>query len=82
MKTIPYTTRTGLQIGCRYDRPAPVYPISKDMQHLQNSLLDYGTPRVAPLRHRAGRLLDVALYLCTVLIVVVSLATLGVVLSR
>lgn len=82
MNVVPYTTRTGLQIGCRYDRPAPVYPISKDMQRLQNSLLDYGTPRMAPLRHRVGRLLDVTLYLCTVLIVVVSFATLGIVFLR
>jgi len=80
VKVIPYTTRTGLQIGCRYDRPAPVYPISHDMQRLQNSLL--GTPRVAPLRTWVGRALDIALYLLTVLIVALSLVTLGIVLLR
>ena len=82
MKVIPYTTRTGLQIGCRYDRPAPVYPISRDMQRLQNSLLDGGTPRVAPLRDWVGRALNFAYYASAVVIVTVALVTLGIVVLR
>lgn len=37
-KVIPYTTKTGLQIGCMY-QPPKHYPMSRDMERLQSSLL-------------------------------------------
>ena len=37
-KVIPYTTKTGLQIGCMY-QPPKHYPMSRDMERLQASLL-------------------------------------------
>ena len=53
MRVVPYTTKSGLQIGCRYNRPAPVYPMSSDAERLQRGLLNPSTPRLAPL-WRAG----------------------------
>lgn len=50
MRVVPFTTRTGLQIGCRYNRPAPVYPMSKDALRLQVALLNDRPVRLAPLR--------------------------------
>jgi len=38
MKVIPYTTATGLQIGCRYE-PKMSTAISQDMELLQLSFL-------------------------------------------
>jgi len=38
MKVVPYTTPSGLQIGCRYE-PKAVYTVSQDMELLQSSLL-------------------------------------------
>jgi hypothetical protein len=35
---VPYTTKTGLQIGCMY-QPKKYYPMSRDMERLQTSLL-------------------------------------------
>lgn len=35
---VPYTTKTGLQIGCMY-QPPKHYPMSRDMERLQSSLL-------------------------------------------
>jgi hypothetical protein len=37
-KVIPYTTKTGVQIGCMY-QPKPNYAVSRDMDRLQASLL-------------------------------------------
>ncbi len=37
-KVTPYTTKTGLQIGCMY-QPKKYYPMSRDMERLQASLL-------------------------------------------
>lgn len=50
MNVVPYTTKSGLKIGVRYDRPAPVYPISRDMERLQIGLLHDKPKRLAPLR--------------------------------
>jgi hypothetical protein len=37
-KVIPYTTKAGVQIGCMY-QPKRHYPMSRDMDRLQASLL-------------------------------------------
>ena len=41
MKPTPYTTKTGIQIGCRYE-PRRVYEPSADMEHLQVALINPG----------------------------------------
>ena len=40
MRPVPYTTKSGLQIGCRYEPPAPIYPMSMDAERLQRALID------------------------------------------
>lgn len=37
-RIVPYTTKSGLQIGCRYE-PKRVYEMSHSMELLQESLL-------------------------------------------
>lgn len=39
MKFPCYTTRTGIQIGSRYDPPPPIIPMSQDEFDLQTALL-------------------------------------------
>lgn len=39
MKFPCYTTRTGIQIGSRYDPPPPIIPMSSDELDLQTALL-------------------------------------------
>ena len=39
MKFPCYTTRTGIQIGSRYDPPPPTIPMSQDEFDLQTALL-------------------------------------------
>jgi hypothetical protein len=39
MKPTPYTTKTGIQIGCNYE-PKQTWETSADMERLQCSLLD------------------------------------------
>lgn len=50
MKTVPYTTRAGVQIGLLYKRPAPT--LDRDGLLLQEALLDQRTARPAPLHAR------------------------------
>jgi len=40
MKTTPYTTKSGLQIGCRYETPRRVWEPSRTENMLQKALLD------------------------------------------
>ena len=40
MKTVPYTTSTGVQIGCRYNESPKPMPIEdEDMLHIQSVLI-------------------------------------------
>ena len=39
MKQTPYTTRSGLQIGCRYEVPRRVEYLSHDASAIQSALL-------------------------------------------
>ena len=48
MKQTPYTTKTGIQIGCNYQPPQTWVP-SGDMERLQSSLLD---PEYRPTAER------------------------------
>ncbi len=40
MKTTPYTTKSGLQIGCNYTPPVKHQPLSRTEAMLQEALLD------------------------------------------
>ncbi len=48
MKITPYTTKTGIQIGCMY-QPKQTWEPSADMERLQLSLLD---PTYRPVAER------------------------------
>jgi hypothetical protein len=48
MKPTPYTTKTGIRIGCNYQPPQNWVP-SADMERLQSSLLD---PEYRPAAER------------------------------
>ncbi len=48
MKVTPYTTKTGIQIGCNY-QPKQTWEPSADMERLQLSLLD---PTYRPVAER------------------------------
>lgn len=56
----PYTTSTGIQIGCRYEPPRE-YPQSEDMERLQSAII--GTSEKLRVR-------DIALWLASVLLAV------------
>jgi hypothetical protein len=50
MKATPYTTSTGIQIGCRYNEsPKPMEITDKDMLYLQEALL--ATPAYIRNKH-------------------------------
>ena len=50
MKATPYTTSTGIQIGCRYNEsPKPMAITDKDMLYLQEALL--ATPAYIRSKH-------------------------------
>jgi hypothetical protein len=53
-KAIPYTTKTGVQIGCMY-QPKPNYAVSRDMERLQASLLSGSQVQKPGLLDRIGR---------------------------
>jgi hypothetical protein len=38
-RVVPYTTKTGIQIGCMY-QPKPNISMSRDMERIQASLLE------------------------------------------
>lgn len=40
----PYTTRSGLQIGCRYEPPRLVEVPSRDAVRIQSALLEHRAP--------------------------------------
>jgi len=61
MKVIPYTTSTGIQIGCRYESPKRIDYYSNDACALQSALLTRpgSTSRaVGALRLRLNRWLS------------------------
>jgi hypothetical protein len=53
-KVIPYTTKTGVQIGCMYQRKLD-YPVSRDMERLQDSFLSHQQVQKPGLLDRIGR---------------------------
>lgn len=57
---IPYTTSTGIQIGCRYEPPRE-YPQSEDMERLQSAMIDTGGKL---------RVLDAVLWVASVALIV------------
>jgi hypothetical protein len=53
-KVIPYTTKSGVQIGCMY-QPKRHYPMSRDMERLQDSFLSHRQAQKPGLLDRIGR---------------------------
>ena len=63
MKVTPYTTKTGIQIGCMY-QPKQTWEPSEDMETLQIALLD---PSYRPT---AEMVIDTILWLASVVLIV------------
>ena len=60
MKTIPYTTSTGVQIGCRYNESPKPMPIDdEDMLYIQTLFIH------TPKWHRQRNLERITLIVCT-----------------
>ena len=69
MKPTPYTTKTGIQIGCNYEPPQTWEP-SGDMERLQSSLLG------SEYRTIAERFWDAVLW--TVSVAMIAMLVIGV----
>lgn len=69
MKPTPYTTKTGIQIGCNYEPPQTWEP-SGDMERLQSSLLG------SEYRTIAERFWDAVLW--TLSVVMIAMLIIGV----
>lgn len=59
-RVTPYTTSTGIRIGCRYEPPRN-YPMSEDMERLQSAMI---------CRYRTRELLDIALWIASIVLIV------------
>jgi len=66
MKTTPYTTSTGIQIGCRYNESPKPMPIDdEDMIYIQTLFI------FSPEWHRQRNLERLVLIVCTGFVMVV-----------
>ena len=71
MRTTPYTTSTGVQIGCRYNESPKPMPIDdEDMIYIQTLFIH------TPKWHRQRNLERMALFVCTGFAVFVMVALL------
>jgi len=69
MKTIPYTTSKGIQIGCRYNESPKPMPIDdEDMIYIQSLFIH------PPEWHRQRNVERLALFICTGAVVFLSVA--------
>ena len=69
MKTTPYTTLTGVQIGCRYNESPKPMPIDdEDMIYIQSLFIH------PPEWHRQRNLERLTLIVCTGFVVVIAIA--------
>ena len=67
MKTIPYTTSTGIQIGCRYNESPKPMPIDdEDMIYIQSLFIH------PPKWHRQRNVERLTLIICTGAVVFIS----------
>lgn len=71
MKTVPYTTSTGVQIGCRYNESPKPMPIEdEDMIYIQSLFVH------PPEWHRQRNIERLTLIVCTVFVIVIGTALL------
>ena len=71
MRTTPYTTSTGVRIGCRYNESPKPMPIDdEDMIYIQTLLIH------TPKWHRQRNLERMALFVCTGFAIFVMVALL------
>lgn len=71
MKTVPYTTSTGVQIGCRYNESPKPMPIDdEDMIYIQSLFIH------SPEWHRQRNAERLTLIVCTVFVIVIGTALL------
>ena len=69
MKTVPYTTSTGIKIGCRYNESPKPMPIEdEDMIYIQ-SLFVHG-----PEWHRQRNIERLTLIVCTWFVIIICAA--------
>jgi len=69
MKTVPYTTKTGIQIGCRYNESPKPMPIEdEDMLYIQSLFIH------SPEWHRQRNVERLTLIICTGAVVFISVA--------
>jgi hypothetical protein len=69
MRTTPYTTSTGVQIGCRYNESPKPMPIDdEDMIYIQTLFIH------SPEWHRQRNLERLTLIVCTGFVVFVAIA--------
>jgi len=67
MKTVPYTTKTGIQIGCRYNESPKPMPIEdEDMVYIQSLFIH------PPEWHRQRNVERLTLIVCTSAVVFIS----------
>jgi hypothetical protein len=69
MKTVPYTTSTGVQIGCRYNESPKPMPIDdEDMIYIQSLFVH------PPEWHRQRNIERTAAIICTAFVIVICVA--------
>ena len=69
MKTVPYTTSTGVQIGCRYNESPKPMPIEdEDMLHIQSVLI------CPPKWHRQRNIERTTVIVCTAFAAIICIA--------
>ena len=69
MKTVPYTTSTGVQIGCRYNESPKPMPIDdEDMIYIQSLFIH------PPEWHRQRNIERLTLLVCTGFVVILCVA--------
>lgn len=69
MKTVPYTTSTGVKIGCRYNESPKPMPIDdEDMIYIQGLFIH------PPEWHRQRNIERTAVIVCTAFVIVICTA--------
>lgn len=69
MKTVPYTTSTGVQIGCRYNESPKPMPIDdEDMIYIQSLFIH------SPKWHRQRNIERTTVIVCTAFVILICAA--------
>jgi hypothetical protein len=69
MRTVPYTTKTGIQIGCRYNESPKPMPIEdEDMLYIQSLFIH------SPEWHRQRNVERLTVIVCTAFVIAICTA--------